>query len=145
MILVIQFQEILGALVGNRQFKTGSRRDSAKNKPPLSKLPFPALVEVAFVHEYGDSNFGTGNWRKGQPFSELSNSMLRHWEKWFYHGEDLDPKSGRHHLAHMAWNALILLWEVLYYNPLLDDRQTSTGEWRSKEFAKSKLAKELEK
>lgn len=129
----------------DRHFSTGSRRDNDSDKPPLSKLPFAALREVAHVHKYGDDHYGMGNWRKGQPFSVLSDSMLRHWEAWFVHGEERDPKSGRHHLAHCAWNALILLYEVIFYRPDLDDRLTWDGEWHSKEFAKTPQAIELEK
>lgn len=131
--------------MGTRTFKTGSKRDSSNNKPPLSKLPFPALKEVAFVHQYGDSQFGTGNWKKGQPYSALSDSMLRHWEAWFYKLETTDAKSGLHHLAHAAWNCLVLLWQDLFGRHDMDDRQTYHGDWNSRTFADTPLAKQLEK
>jgi len=70
--------------------------------------------------------------------------MLRHWEAWFTSMEDKDPKSGLHHMAHCAWNAIVLLYECIYYRPELDDRLTKEGNWYSKEFAKTKLAKQLE-
>ena len=126
--------------MGDRTFKTGSRRDSSKGKPPFSKLPFAALEEVAFVHQYGDDNYGVGNWRCGQPFSVLSDSMLRHWEKWFVYGEARDKKSGRHHLAHCAWNCLVLLYQCIFYRPELDDRLRVDGYWMSDEFAKTACA-----
>ena len=131
--------------MSDRFFVTGSRRDDDNGKPPLSKLPFAALREVALVHKYGDAHYGMGNWRKGQPFSVLSDSMLRHWEAWFVHGESRDPKSGLHHLAHCAWNALVLLYQCVYYRPELDDRLSWNGDWLSTEFAKTPLAKKLER
>ncbi len=131
-------------MTADREFSTGSRRDTAEGKSPLSKLPFKALKDVALVHEYGDNNYGVGNWRKGQRFSVLSDSMLRHWEAWFTCMEEEDPKSGLHHLAHCAWNALVLLYECLYYRPELDDRIIEDGSWYSEKFAKTVLAKQLE-
>lgn len=129
----------------NRIFTTGSRRDSDTHKAPLSKLPFAALKEVAQVHRYGDARYGMGNWRKGQPFSVLSDSMLRHWEAWFFDGEENNPESGIHHLAHAAWNCLVLVYEVIFYRAELDDRLDWQGNWMSEEFAKTDLAKQLER
>jgi len=117
--------------MGNRTFNTGSRRDSSKGKPPFSKLMWRALREVALVHEYGDLRYGQGNWRKGQPFSEVSNSMFRHWNSFFNHCEDYDTDqqavegdlrkgSGLLHTAHMAWNALFLLYMQCYPNNYAD-------------------------
>jgi hypothetical protein len=128
-----------------RKFSTGSRRDTDRNKAPFSRLPFAALEQVSLVHLHGDNKYGLGNWRKGQPFSELSNSAWRHWERWFVYGEEKDSKSGLHHIAHCAWNVLILLYHCVFYNPKLDDRQKPNGDWLSKEFAKTKEAKKLEK
>jgi len=141
-----------------RNFSTGSKRDSAKGKPALSKLMWKALEEVARVHEYGDDHYGQGNWRKGQPFSEASNSMLRHWNKLFNYGEDYDEDwideegnlrkgSGLLHAAHMAWNALFILHMQLHpeYYTKCDDRMDAFGEWVNKVFANSDIAKKLEK
>jgi len=130
-----------------RNFSTGSRRDSAEGKPPLSKLMWKALREVAFVHLYGDTHYGQGNWRKGQPYSEASNSMLRHWDAFFNDGEDIDPTSERYHTAHMAWNALFLLHMQLHpeYYAECDDRMDAFGDWVNEAFAQTDTAKELEK
>lgn len=140
-----------------RNFSTGSKRDSAKGKPPLTKLMWKALEQVAFVHAYGDRHYGQGNWRKGQPFSEASNSMLRHWNKFSNYGEDYDEDwtdeegnlrsgSGLLHTAHMAWNALFLLHMQLHpaYYAECDDRMDAFGEWVNETFADSDIAKQLE-
>lgn len=141
-----------------RQFNTGSKRDTAKGKPPLSKLMWDALCEVARVHEYGDRHYGQGNWRKGQPYSEASNSMLRHWKAMFCDGEDYDRNwvdedggvhngSGLHHSAHMAWNALFILHMQLHsgHYTQCDDRMDALGDWSNDFFAGTDMAKELEK
>lgn len=127
-----------------RVFTTGSRRDSADGKPPLSKLPWTALSEVAFVHQYGDDHYGIGNWRKGQNMSTFLDSCDRH-KAAFAKGEDYDPKSGRHHMAHAAWNCLIALHQSLYPDRYaeLDDRMTDFGEWVNELFAQTEQAKLL--
>jgi hypothetical protein len=116
-----------------------------------------ALEEVARVHKYGDDHYGQGNWRKGQPFSEASNSMLRHWHKFFNYGEDYDEDwidedgnnrngSGLLHTAHMAWNALFLLHMQTHpeYYAGCDDRMDAFGDWVNETFASSDIAKKLE-
>ena len=129
----------------DRFFSTGSRRDSAEGKPPLSKLPFTALGEVAFVHQYGDDHYGIGNWRRGQTMTTFIDSGMRH-AKDALRGEDFDPKSGRYHLAHAAWNMLIALHQSMYPEKYaeLDDRMDDFGEWVNEMFAQTELAKRLE-
>jgi hypothetical protein len=130
----------------DRVFETGSRRDSDEGKPPLNKLPWAALKEVAFVHQYGDDHYGVGNWRKGQYFSVLADSALRHVTS-FLLCEDIDKKSKKYHLAHAAWNCLVLLYEMIFYSKYkhLDDRVEVTGEWHSTAFAVTDRAKALER
>lgn len=130
----------------DRKFSTGSRRDSATGKAPLSRLMWDALEEVARVHEHGDKHYGMGNWRKGQPFSSPMDSLLRHYVA-ISRGEDIDPKSGRYHAAHLAWNALFILHMTIHYDHYakLDDRLDFKGDWLSEQFAKTDLSRQLEK
>jgi hypothetical protein len=132
--------------MASRNFSTGSRRDVADNKAPLTRLPYKALGEVAFIHQHGDGLYGIHNWRKGQPLSELLNSASRHIAA-VVTGEDIDPKSKRYHLAHAAWNVLVALNQTIHskHYAKLDDRVNEFGDWVSKEFAKTDTAKELER
>lgn len=130
----------------DRFFPTGSRRDTDEGKPPMSKLPWTALGEVAFVHRYGDSHYGVGNWRKGQFLSTYADSCQRHWRA-FLCGEDRDLKSSCYHLAMAAWNTLCALHQVIHSKRYahLDDRIDDFGNWVNAEFAKTETARELER
>ena len=132
--------------MASRNFSTGSRRDIAEGKAPLTRLPYKALEQVSFIHLHGDGLYGLGNWRKGQPMSELLNSGMRHITA-VITGEDLDPKSGKHHLAHAAWNILVALNQTIHpeHYAKLDDRIDELGDWISEQFAKTDQARKLER
>ena len=102
-------------------------------------------VEVAFIHEHGDDLYGFHNWRKGQPLSELLNSGNRHISA-AINGEDFDPKSGKYHLAHAAWNILVALHQMIHseHYAELDDRVDEFGDWVNPVFAATERARELE-
>lgn len=61
------------------------------------------------------------NWRKGLPWTEVSESAMRHLRAFAQKGEDFDAESGLHHLKHVATNIAFLL-EYLETHPELDDR-----------------------
>lgn len=79
-----------------------------QGKPKLSYiLDFgPALRGVAQVSEGGAAVHGRGNWRRGMPWTEVVDSLLRHLEA-YQNGEDMAPE-GTPHIDHVAWNALAL-------------------------------------
>ena len=94
-------------------------------KPPLSYLLYwpRALDEIAQVCKVGEKKYARFNYKKGATFSQSADCALRHLKK-FLNGEDLDPESGRHHLAHFAWNALRMCDEAMDEGgaEALDDR-----------------------
>ena len=71
-------------------------------------LPYDAVGEVVSVLTDGAEEYGDRNWEKGFPWTSVFASLMRHLTAWML-GEDLDPKSGRPHLAHAACNILFLL------------------------------------
>lgn len=90
-------------------------------KVPLSLLPPIAMEQQAWVHKLGAEKYGQWNWRETNVLaSTYANAMMRHLNAW-RSGEDLDPESGRSHLAHLMANAAILL-DAQLYNTVLDDR-----------------------
>lgn len=95
-----------------KQKKEGtSKHDAGKAKWHL--MPFDALKAVVSVLEYGAKKYSAENWRKGLEWSRLSDAALRHMFAW-QGGEDTDPESGVHHLAHVACDCLFLIWYSLH-------------------------------
>lgn len=105
---------------------TGGLRDN-KGKARVSLVP--ASLEYAVAKVIWNSSdqatppgkYPLGNWKKGMPWSEVGDSMLRHVKKWLQQGEDFDKESGLNHLYHVACNVAFLI-EYLETHPEMDDR-----------------------
>lgn len=69
------------------------------SKPPLGLIPRTALEAEAQVLAFGAEKYGRDNWRKGMEWQRMIDAALRHIVA-FADGEDMDPESGYHHLAH---------------------------------------------
>jgi len=78
------------------------------NKAPFGLLPTEALRHVAEVLSFGAEKYGTHNWRAGFDHSRLYDAALRHIFS-FIDGEDLDPESGKEHIAHAICGLMMLL------------------------------------
>jgi hypothetical protein len=87
-------------------------------KPRMSLLPWSALVAVAHVMTAGASKYAANSWQE-PPFSadDYMCAMLRHVSRMGI-GERRDKDSGQLHAAHVACNALFLLWYVLRDEPV---------------------------
>ena len=90
--------------------RTGGRKGVKLARFDL--MPADALERLAEV--YGRNTKSCGgkyedrNWEKGYPWGWSFGACQRHlWA--FWHGEDIDPESGQHHLAHAAWHCLTML------------------------------------
>lgn len=80
--------------------------DAGKNRYDL--IPADALEELARVFTIGANKYGERNWEGGLPYGRVFAAMQRHaWA--FWNGEETDPEDGQHHLASVAWGALVLL------------------------------------
>ena len=89
-------------------------------------LAMRGLISVANVGDYGAKKYGQHNWRKGMPWMKLAGSCARHLYQ-FILGIDRDSESGLPHLAHLIYNALMLLeYEDTYKE--LDDRYKPSKE-----------------
>jgi len=72
-------------------------------------LAMPGLFWVAAVGDYGAIKYRDQfNYKKGMPWMKLIGSCSRHLIA-FVRGEDNDKESGLPHLAHLAYDALMLL------------------------------------
>lgn len=90
------------------------------SKPRLSLIPKTALWALGGALTYGESHYGTHNWRKGIKISYLLDAALRHINE-FNDGEDIDKKSKNHHLGNAMAN-LAMAIELYYTNKEMDDR-----------------------
>ncbi len=106
-------------------YNCGQPKKEAKHfddgKPEIHYiLAMPGLDEVAKVGTHGAKKYGQWNYRAGMPWMKLLGSCSRHLTS-FILGEDKDPESGLSHLAHLIYDALMLLGYVKEH-PNLDDR-----------------------
>ena len=71
-------------------------------------LVFKGLDEVAKVGEFGAKKYGQFNYKAGASYMRFLGSCTRHLAS-FIRGEDKDIESGFSHLAHLIFDALMLL------------------------------------
>jgi hypothetical protein len=98
----------------------GKKNDSGKLRFDL--MPVRPLESVADVFTRGAAKYEDRNWEKGLKWGRVFAAMMRHAWKW-WRGEQLDEEDGQHHLASVAWCALVLM-EYERTHPELDDRAT---------------------
>lgn len=85
----------------------GRKDDAGKLRYDL--VPFAALDQIVDVLTFGANKYAPDNWRH-VPDAETRYfaAALRHLSKW-KQGENLDPESGKGHLAHAACCLLFLM------------------------------------
>ena len=90
-------------------------------KVPLHLFPPVAMELIALVMKNGAEKYGPYNWRLTKvKSSTYYAAMLRHLTAYF-EGQDIDPESGKPHLAHVAASVCILL-DADSKGCLIDDR-----------------------
>ena len=85
---------------------TGARANAGK--VAFSLVPFHLLAGTARVFMSGKLKYAEWNWAKGMTWSTCVDCLIRHFVKWWYCGEDIDPESGEHHLDHLFCNLFML-------------------------------------
>ncbi len=71
-------------------------------------LAFKGLDDVAKVGSFGAKKYGQWNYKSGASFMRFLGSCSRHLIS-FIRGQDLDGESGLPHLAHLVFDALMLM------------------------------------
>ena len=100
--------------------KIGKRYN--KGKLRWRNVPMFLFRSIIEVGQFGETKYDTFNFLKGLPINDIMDSMKRHLDKFEDPNiSDIDDESKCHHLAHVAWNALVALY-VLKTRPELDDR-----------------------
>ena len=90
-------------------------------------------MEAGLVKLHGDLKYGRYNWREaGVRASVYYDAALRHLAAW-YEGEDIDPDSGIHHIAH-AITGLAVLRDSMIQGNWVDDRPPPSKNGWIKEF-----------
>lgn len=83
--------------------------DAGSKKTPLQLLSPYASAECSHVLRLGADKYGAWNWRHSKiAGSTYVGAIKRHLDAW-WSGENLDPESGRSHIAHVMASAMILL------------------------------------
>ena len=83
----------------NVVFHTGSKRSTSEGRGRYDLLPFEAIRRYALRLQEGAGKYGNRNWEKGQPFSRVIESMIRH----VFQYQDGDRSED--HLAAVLFNA----------------------------------------
>ena len=111
----------------DKLIKESNPKDSlGTKKVPLSGMPAPVLLECGLVKLHGDLKYGRYNWRDaGVRSSVYYDACIRHLMAW-WEGEDEDPDSGVHHLAH-AMTGLAVLRDSQLQGNCKDDRPKPYG------------------
>lgn len=84
-------------------------------KPRVDLIPPGPIVEIGHVFGYGCKKYGDRNWEEhadSWSHGQLAGSIERHLLA-YKGGEDIDPESKRHHLAHLGCDVLMLLALIL--------------------------------
>lgn len=98
----------------------GVKHDQGK----LSYDLFPkSLANVAEVFTIGAGKYAPRNWENGLAWGRVFAALMRHAWAWWW-GEKYDPVDKQHHLASVAWCALVLM-EFETTHPELDDRKAT--------------------
>ena len=89
--------------------KSEGRKDD-NGKLQWSLVPWDAMAEVVKVLMYGANKYGAQNWKQvPNGLSRYGDALLRHVIA-YTQGNEKDLESGLPELAHIATNALFLLW-----------------------------------
>ncbi len=78
-------------------------------KPRYDLVPWDAMEMFVDVLNYGADKYAARNWEDGMEWSRFFAACLRHLTAWFQHREDVDPESGKSHLAHATCCLMFLM------------------------------------
>lgn len=102
--------------------ETNPKEPIGVKKVSLSVVPTAVLMEVSVAMLEGAIKYGRHNYREaGGRASIYYDATMRHLNKWWELGEDIDPDSKLHHIT-KAISSLMVLRDVMIQNKFVDDR-----------------------
>ena len=78
-----------------------------QDKPRMTRIPTKAIRLVAEIMSMGEDKYGKFNHLNGTEWLRYADAAERHINSWL--DREIDPESGKSHLAHAAASLLILL------------------------------------
>ena len=97
----------------------GLKWDQGKDRWDL--LPLGLVLLIVKCDTFGANKYAPNNWAKVENgYQRYKAAMLRHLVA-FEKGEVIDPESGLPHLAHMAWNAIAVMYFGLLEHKLTEE------------------------
>jgi hypothetical protein len=90
-------------------------------KAPLERLERAADEPISRVLQHGAEKYGARNWRRDAIRITTYVAAVRRHIAALNDGEDIDPDSGEHHMAHIGANVHVFL-DALAHGTLIDDR-----------------------
>lgn len=88
----------------------GKKNDRTDGKLMWELLPLPLLEKIVEVYTAGARKYGPNRWQTlDNGYQRYKAAMLRHLVE-FEKGNVIDPDTGCHHLAQVAWNAISMLY-----------------------------------
>lgn len=105
-----------------------------KGKLRWRNVPMWLFKPVVEVGQFGEEKYYTFNFLKCFPVNDTLDSLKRHLEQFENpYVSDLDSESLKNHMAHVAWNALVIL-HTLDKHPELDDRYSVENKKETEEL-----------
>jgi len=98
--------------------KNGIGAKFDNEKPRWDLLPMKEVEEIVKVMTFGAKKYKANNWKLVEPKDRYFAALMRHLVAW-KEGEELDPDSKYHHLAHVGCNLLFLMWKNKRNNELV--------------------------
>lgn len=89
--------------------EVGDSRKLDTGKLQWHLVPWDAMRKVVEVLMIGANKYRPRGWEDGMEYSRVYSAMQRHATAWFQDREENDPTDGQHHLASVAWCALVLI------------------------------------
>lgn len=99
----------------------GGGKKHTAGKPTTFQVPETFVVALSAHMTIGAVKYGFKNWFKGLLYSQVLESIRRHYGK-LRIGQDIDAETGSHHLLAVAANAM-MGWVLLQLGKLTDDRK----------------------